>query len=264
MESGLAAPSSNFEIQSEYLANRLLNFSENLYSFVKFNCVAELLRGVDKPRVLDLGCASKEGEKYFNKFSLSCAYFGVDYEGVLHPDAVCDIRYIDQNQSILPWRPDVVLLLDVLEHLEGREDDILQTLAATAAVLAERGSVVIVVPQMYRLDRFKLKHLFYAEHKVRFNREEWLELISQHFSVENVRGIGFLSTVPYLVMFLPWYKEQNLLGALFRFLRNRVFEWNVLKKIDVFLTKYLGHLPCFVGLTNGVLIVASPKERRRG
>lgn len=250
------------QYRSPYLAQCLKGYPENLYSFVKFKCVAHFVRRSNEklPKVLDLGCASKEGRKYFDKFGIDCSYFGVDYEDTLEPDAVCDIRYIDRHAHTLPWTPQFILLLDVLEHLDGQELDILKTLEATAKLLDRHGTVIIAVPQMYRLDRFKFKHLHYPEHKIRLTRREWSALIEQHFKIKQMQGFGFLSVIPYLTMLYPWYTEQGWSGRIFRFLRGKVFEARFLKTIDFMLTKYLGRLPGLLGVTNGVLIVAHRKD----
>jgi hypothetical protein len=125
-----------------------------------------------RPRVLDLGCADRAALRGLRRHGVAVEYCGVDYEAAFGPDVVGDVRDGGRLSRAVPWPADVILLLDVLEHLPGREPDIRRALAGCVALLAPDGVVLAAVPQMYRLDRLKLPHLRYPEHPVRLTLAE--------------------------------------------------------------------------------------------
>jgi hypothetical protein len=246
------------QTHSPYLVERLsTRADENIFNYVKFRMVAHALRerGPVRPRVLDLGCANRLALRYLKQLGFDMDYCGVDYETALGPDLVADLRTPEVIAQLLPWRPDVVLLLDVLEHLEGREADIRRVLAASAAMLSAGGLVIVTLPQMYRLDCFKLPHLHYPEHKIRLSQEEWRKLLTEQLLVEHVHGLGYVSMLPYLVMFHRGYREDNYLGRTFRFLRERALEGEVLRRLDHALTRSLGGERTMSEWSNDVLFV---------
>ncbi|WP_208988326.1 hypothetical protein [Labrenzia sp. VG12] len=53
-----------------------------------------------------------------------------------------------------------------------------------------------MVPQLYRLDQLKFKHLHYPEHHVRMTLAEWSEIIGRAVTIETDHGIGYLSCLP--------------------------------------------------------------------
>ena len=172
-----------------------------------------------------------------------------------------DVRELAERRDTLPWQPDVIMLLDVLEHLPGRRDDIERVMRACNAILPPHGLVLVVVPQLYRLDRLKLPHLHYPEHQVRMTLGEWRAIIAPLVSIARIRGIGYLSCLPYLPMLSPRYREDNGLGRLFQTLRGRVFEWGPLKPAERLLTGVLGRVPPLKGWCNSALMIC---ERRPG
>ena len=186
---------------------------------------------------------------------VSLSIGGVDYEVAFEPDIVMDIREIHQHRDKLPWVPDVILLLDVLEHLPGKARDITQVMKECDELVPEHGVILAVVPQLYRLDRLKLSHLHYPEHQVRFTLEEWKEIIDPVTTIERSHGIGYISCLSYLPMLSPFYRDDNLHGELFRFLRGRLLEWGPLKPMDIALTQFLGKIPAFHGWCNSSLLV---------
>ena len=243
---------------SSYLVDRLSNRSdENIFNYVKFRMIADVLRErcTRRPKVLDLGCANRLAMRYLQRLGVDMAYCGVDYESELEPDLVADLRAPEAIERRLPWRPEVVLLLDVLEHLDGREDDIRRVLDATVALLPAGGLVIVTLPQMYRLDRFKLSHLHYPEHKIRLRQEEWRALLAERLQVERAHGLGYVSVLPYLVMFHEGYREDNYLGRTFRFLRERAVEGEVLRRVDHALTRRFGGGRALREWSNDVLFV---------
>ena len=251
-------------VHSPYLVDRLKDQKPNLYGTVKFKVVSEEIRKIGAavdhpPRVLDLGCSTSISKHYLEMNNLDFDYCGVDYEARFSPDVVMDVRNLSNERDRLPWVPDVITLLDVLEHLPGKEDDIAAVIRNCSAILPPHGKILIVIPQLYRLDRLKLKHLHYPEHQVRFTLKEWMSIIETEAQIEEVRGIGYLSCLPYLPMLSPWYKEDNRHGKLFHFLRSKAFEWSPFVPAETFLTRRLGGLRPFKGWCNSSLIVCSAK-----
>ena len=256
-------PAAEQVTHSPYLVQRLFDTKENnLFNYVKFHLIRDRIEDLTppNPRVLDIGCGLKVAHSFLSGLGLQHEYFGVDYESEFNPDAVVDLMSLDRASEDYPWEPDALLLLDVLEHLH-EDIDVLDGILKNAAKQCGRSTVVLIsVPQMYRLDRFKLSHLHYPEHKIRLTQKEWCELIGKHFHISSVRGYGYLSVIPYLPMASRRYQEKNQLGKLFHFLRGRFFEWSPFKPIDLILSKLLGGIPGFKTWSNGTLIVARPYD----
>lgn len=247
--------------RSPYLVQRLIETNErNLFNHVKFNLVKDAIDqlGIVQPRVLDVGCGLQVAHTYLSSLDLHCDYFGVDYEPNFHPDAVIDLLDFGDQPPPVPWAPEVVLMLDVLEHLHEDINELDKILSNLASLCTATTTVIFTLPQMYRLDRFKLKHLHYPEHKIRLTQQEWIELISRHFSVQSVQGFGFLSVLPYLPMASKHYRPDNRLGHLFQYLRGTFFEWPPFKPIDLWLSRSIGKLPGVKTLTNDILVMGKP------
>lgn len=254
---------------SEYLVRTLENRpDENLFNFVKFRLVARALRscvpaigpGAGRPlRILDLGCGTRVAERYLGRLGLPFLYCGVDYEAAFGPDVVADLRDPEQIRRQLPWQPDVILALDVLEHLDGREADVRKVLRTMSHLLDDSGRVVITVPQMYRLDCFKLPHLTYPEHKVRLTAREWHELLDEGLEVRNVQGVGFISTLPYLLMAHPGYRDEAPVGAMFKRLRDRTLERAPLRVVDYGLSRAIGPRRVLKRMANDLMFVCRPR-----
>jgi Methyltransferase domain len=245
-------------VHSSYLVDRLLSGKdENLFNYVKFRLIAQALKDskIEDLRILDLGCADKIALRYLTDLGVDFQYCGVDYESPFSPDILSDIRDSQQIRSKLPWQPNVICLLDVLEHLEGLEVDIIQVLQACCAVLPAGGLVIVTIPQMYRLDRFKFKHLHYPEHKIRLRQQEWLNLLKCELKVRQRHGVGFISVIPYLTMLHPQYEQKPGLMRLFKRLRERTLEQPFLRSLDLRLSRVLGGLPWFRQWANDVLFV---------
>lgn len=255
-------------VHSPYLVAKLTGQKPNLYGTVKFALVSERIRALGEtlgrpPRVLDLGCSTSISEEYLAQTDLDFEYCGVDYEASFEPDIVMDVRRLYAERDRLPWTPDVILLLDVLEHLPGRDRDIRKVMRECARLIPEHGLVMVIVPQLYRLDRLKLSHLSYPEHAVRFRLDEWRALVESEIDVEDARGVGYLSVLPYLPMLSPWYEERNRHGRLFRYLRSTVFEWSPLKPIEIALTRLMGRIGLMKGWCNSTLLVCRNRGSRR-
>lgn len=251
-------------IHSPYLVQKLAGQKQNLYGTVKFRIVAQEIRKMAAklgrpPRILDLGCSTSISREYLEANDLEFEYCGVDYEAEFSPDIVMDIRELYQKRAALPWEPDIIMLLDVLEHLPGKDADIQTVMSECDSLIPEHGVVLVIIPQLYRLDRLKLSHLHYPEHEVRFTLGEWRSIIEKVIKVAEVRGVGYLSCLPYLPMLSPWYKEDNRHGKLFHFLRSKVFEWGPLKPLESALTKALGRVPFLKGWCNSSLLICKAR-----
>lgn len=249
--------------RSPYLVRRLLETrDENLFNHVKFHLVKRVVDALSlaRPRVLDIGCGLQVAGLYLDRLGLDMDYFGVDYEPRFRPDAIVDLAEVERIDEVLPWAPDVVLLLDVLEHLHEDRSVLSDVVTRLAATLPPETTVVVTLPQMYRLDRFKLAHLHYPEHKIRLTQREWREVLESGFEIRSVQGLGYLSVLPYLPMASRRYAPDNRLGRLFAHLRGRTFEWAPLKPIDLWLSNTLGRLRPLQTLSNDVLFVASPRR----
>lgn len=262
----MPAQSGGVVAHSPYLVAKLKHQRPNLYGTVKFRIVAAKIRALAKelgrnPRVLDLGCSTAISKHYLEMNGLDVDYCGVDYEAAFEPDIVMDVRNLHERRDKLPWVPDVIMLLDVLEHLPGQEVDIRRVMDQCNRLIPEHGLVLVVVPQLYRLDRLKLRHLHYPEHTVRFTLREWIGIVERVISVQEIRGIGYLSCLSYLPMLSPWYREDNRHGRLFRFLRGRFFEWGPFKPLEIALTKVLGRMGVLKGWCNSSLLVCRAKQR---
>ncbi|HKK51520.1 MAG TPA: methyltransferase domain-containing protein [Myxococcota bacterium] len=247
-------------VHSPYLVQKLAGQKQNLYGWVKFRIVADKIRQLGEelgrpPRILDLGCSTSISREYLEDNDLEFEYCGVDYEATFDPDIVMDVRELYAQRHRLPWTPDVIMLLDVLEHLPGQERDIRTVMRECHRLIPEHGMVMVIVPQLYRLDRLKLAHLTYPEHEVRFTLKEWSGIISRVTNIEKVEGIGYLSCLPYLPMLSPWYREDNAHGRFFRWLRGTAFEWGPLRAAEVAVTKAMARLGILKGWCNSSLLI---------
>jgi hypothetical protein len=251
----------NHVIRSEYLVERLFNTPDyNLFNHVKFNLINDKLNKYinGNPRILDIGCGLQVSKRYLASFNSDLQYKGADYEASFEPDYVVDLNQTDALADAMKWQPQVVMLLDVLEHLHDNTKDLGDVIAHIAEQVPADSVLIITLPQWYRLDCFKPSHLYYPEHKIRLNQREWRELIEQHFDIVKTQGLGYLSVIPYLPMAFKNYKNDNWLGAFYLHLRGKIMEWRIFKPIDLFLSRTIGKLPGFNKLSNDILFVAKP------
>ena len=256
-------PHAGEDERSPYLVKRLLESEEkNLFSHVKFNLVKSQIESLGKknPKILDVGCGLQVAKRYLTDLGLSFDYTGVDYESKFSPDAVVDLNNALDISATLPWEPDVVLVLDVLEHLHEDIVSLDNVVANLANSLPTTCTAIITLPQMYRLDRFKPRHLHYPEHKIRLTQKEWRGILANHFDISYTQGLGYLSVLPYLVMASKRYKPDNRLGKTFNYLRGDLFEFGPFKPIDLMLSNTLGKFGPFKHISNDILFVATPKR----
>ncbi len=253
-------------VRSGYLVERLFNTPENnLFNYVKFNLVNDHIRalGLNMPRIMDIGCGLQVARRFLSVLNPNIKYFGIDYESTFEPDAVVDLNMPGALETPMDWSPDVVMLLDVLEHLHEDSTDLSQVVKHVADTMPTDAQLIITVPQLYRLDRFKLAHLHYPEHKIRLTQAEWRAIIETHFDILTVQGVGYLSVLPYLPMASRHYTPDNALGRLFNRLRSRTFEKRWIKPVDLFLSRTLGKVPMFKTVSNDILFVVKRRDSSR-
>ncbi len=245
---------------SPYLVKRLFETNErNLFNHVKFCLVKQEIDklNLEHPKVLDIGCGLQVAKHYLESLELDFTYYGTDYEPKFKPDSVINLL---ESHPQVDFAPDIVLMLDVLEHLHEDISELQAIVGRIKNMIPADSAVIITLPQMYRLDRFKLKHLIYPEHKIRLTQQEWRNVIEAHFDIQSVQGLGYLSVIPYLPMASKRYTADNRLGKLFMHLRSHTFEWGPLKPIDLWLSNTLGKLGFMKTLSNDFLFVARPKK----
>ena len=250
-------------VRSGYLVERLFNTPENnLFNYVKFNLVNDHIRALslNMPRIMDIGCGLQVARRFLSVLNPNIKYYGIDYESTFEPDAVVYLNVHGALETPMDWSPDVVMLLDVLEHLHEDSKDLSQVVKHVADTMPTDAQLIITVPQLYRLDRFKLAHLHYPEHKIRLTQAEWRAIIEEHFDILQVQGVGYLSVLPYLPMASRHYKPENALGRLFSHLRSRTFEKRWIKPVDLFLSRTLGKVPMFKTLSNDILFVVKQRD----
>lgn len=250
-------------INSPYLVEKLqATEDENLFNHVKFNLINDIFlqnRG-KKINILELGCGTQVTARYLKRLGAYFNYFGADYEDAFRPDLVCDLLTMEGIKEQLPWEPDYLLLLDVLEHLSEDTTVLDQVIKNCSELISPKTKVIVTLPQMYRLDRLKFPHLHYPEHKIRLTQQEWSALLGKHFQIDKVQGVGFLSVIPFLPMFSKQYKPDNKLGRLFLHLRKNTMERPVFKPMDLWFSRKLGTNKLFSGLSNDILFELSYKR----
>ncbi|MBX2835448.1 MAG: methyltransferase [Gammaproteobacteria bacterium] len=187
-------------------------------------------------------------------------YYGIDYEEAFAPDAVVDLFDYSSVAAAMQANHDAIMILDVLEHLTDDVGELEDIMSNIARCTPKDSWVVITLPQMYRLDRLKLSHLHYPEHKIRLTQKEWLASLTKHFSVHSVQGLGYLSVFPYLPMLSKKYASHSKYERLFMHLRSQTFEKDFLKPTDLFLSNTLGKLPILKHWSNDFLVVARARQ----
>lgn len=222
-----------------YLPRVYENSKDSLYSHTVFQILSDIIKIIfETAKILDLGCADKRSSRLLTKYGLKISnYCGVDQNSEFSPDIESDVKDLSIYYENIDFVPNVVLITDVLEHLDGGTKDIQKFLKDLVQKISCDSKVFITVPQMYRLDRFKLKHLYYPEHKVRLTLEEWQNIVSQDFEIEQQIGIGYISVLPYLIMFLPFYSEHGWTGSVFKKSRNILSKSGKIRQLDYFLSR---------------------------
>lgn len=247
-----------------YMARAYSRSTNSLYSHTIFRFIADEIKKSSKPiHILDLGCADGRSRQLLTYYGVQIAhYFGVDCNSTFSPSLVSDIRNVKSYMGNISFIPNIVLITDVLEHLENGAEDILKFLEDLDDLLPSDCKIFISAPQMYRLDRFKFKHLYYSEHRVRFHLNEWKEILSRNLKTTASYGIGYISVLPYLVMVFPWYNEIGPLGQFFKKFRAALSKSTQLRMIEYRLSKFIGGVYPLQTFSNSVLLVCKPKKTK--
>jgi ubiquinone/menaquinone biosynthesis C-methylase UbiE len=197
---------------------RIINYLENI---------------CDHQRVLDIGCFNKWPKKHINS---TCSYIGLDYyETATHwYGSVPDIY---GNALSLPVRSnsiDIVLLLDVLEHLPDSNE----ALGEINRVLKPNGRLIMQVPFLYPLHDEPRDY-------VRFTRHGLKEAARKNgFSVEDCIATGhpvetsaLLSNIAISKTVLEWVRDKNLAAVLILLLPLIVLVNNLLARAISYISK---------------------------
>lgn len=244
-----------------YLVNAYAASTDSLYSRMLFQSLASLIQThqIKTPKVLDLGCADARGHRLLNTYLTNkfqygdFQYFGVDIDENFKPDLVADIRDVKQIFAKITFKPNVILLNDVLEHFDNGKEDIEKFLSEIIQYTPKDTLIYITVPQIYRLDCFKLPHLHYIEHRVRFNSIEWASIVGKDLQIKKARAASFLTGLPHLLMASRHYTESNTLGQAFKYVRSKMNRSKLLEKLDSKWVNRWGENPLMFPIGNGLI-----------
>lgn len=239
-----------------YLVNAYATSNDSLYSRMLFQTLAKLIKQqkINAPKVLDLGCADARGRRLLKAYLPGeFHYFGVDIDKNFNPDLIADIRDIKQIFARVKFKPNIILLNDVLEHFENGKDDIEKFLSEIIKYVPKDTLIYITVPQIYRLDCFKLPHLKYPEHRVRFNSIEWAALVGKNLQIRKARAASFITGAPHLLMASQHYTESNILGQAFKYIRSKMNRSELLEKLDSKWVSRWGENPLVFPISNGLI-----------
>lgn len=156
--------------------------------------------GLENNRVLEIGCCSGENSKIFND---SIIYYGVDISLNVIKRGNCNNDKNNKNKNLilsdanhLPFSDkkfDVVLMLDVLEHIE---DDIL-AIEEAHRVLKDDGFMIVLVPAFEFLWD---EHDILNEHKRRYTKSGLATKINRKFNMARMSYWNFFLFVPIALM----------------------------------------------------------------
>lgn len=156
----------NYGIGSYLISNLVI---QSIVSFIDFKALNE------KSKILDIGCGKMPHFTIFKKYISPKNYIGIDWSNSPHPNDNIDY-YIDLNsQDLIKFLSenddfDIILLLDVLEHLSNPES----ALEAISKLLNKRPTsyALVSIPFFYwihekpydfnRFTIFKLEKMFEA------------------------------------------------------------------------------------------------------
>lgn len=253
---------------------------KSLYNFVKLRVVADLIdeyRKKQSPesaytRIMDIGFSFLPAKRLLNGFWEKLDYSGVNLHSITHTDVVSIGAIKNTPAGVVQPPAELVLALDVLPELCRTAEALNINLARISDISAGSSLIVISMPQMNYLPGQKLGSIrnlltlddsqawqsTHATHATQL----LLDALDRHFIVERTIGIGFLSTLPSVLMRSRLYSDNNLLGKACRYLCDQAFENVLVKNLDLFLTRTFGKVFLFRELCNGVLIVASPRQAR--
>lgn len=158
--------------------------------------------------VLDIGCFNKWPLHFIEK---SCCYIGLDYYETASQwyKTVPDIYGDALDLPIASQSVDVVLLLDVLEHLADSDAAIKEI----SRVLAVEGQIIIRVPFLYPLHDEPRDFVRFTAHGLK-------GLMEKHgFSVTECKAVGhpvetatLLLNIAWTKAILAWIADRNILA----------------------------------------------------
>ena len=176
------------------------------------NSLISSLRSLDsKSRVLDVGCFNKWPREHIPP---GCWYVGLDYYSTAKywyqstPDVFADALELPFGSQSF----DVVLLLDVLEHLSDRD----KAIAECVRVLAPGGRVIMQVPFLYPLHDEPRDFVRYTEHGFR-ELAASNELILEYCVAVGhpLETAAVLSNIALVKTVLNWIESRNPMALIF-------------------------------------------------
>jgi len=178
-------------------------------------------------------------------------YIGIDCVPLLYPDILCDLSNANSVRSLPELKPDVVLALDILAELHNNSCDLNTTLTIWVQQFGHKNSeFLMTIPQQYVSENHRLKR----------SSQEWITELEQHFDIVDIKGMGFLSALPYLVSKKRNDRNLGKLNKIINILKEPMFESQLLKSLDLLLTRTLGNFDFFKRFSHSLLIVARPRN----
>ena len=217
----------------DYHRNLNLDWSYAPTYLLKMKLIRKFFSGVEKDKlILDAGCG--EGVLVEELKSRGYKVFGIDKNYQSENVQLGDIRKLPYENNVF----DVVLLLDVLEHFEYRDQEIV--LKEIHRVLREGGIFIITVPNLAHLNsRFttffqgKLDRSdAIIDHPGERSMHENVGLIEENgFKVRKIKGLTL--SVPIIIRFIRHFPRQLLWlhNALNVFAIPSLSQWNYIECI---------------------------------
>ena len=229
-----------------------LSRSNDVWANFKYHLTLKILKSrcecINKPRVYDLGCGS-------GYFCGKLSELGFDVIGIEPDDAAFQLASKNQyfgNTSILHTSidkidvksdADVVVMHDVLEHIDGEH----AALLSVASLLRDSGLLIISVPASELLWGHHDRQL---GHFRRYSKSSLRRALNPFFDVHTIRYIGATGIVPIL-LFSKFLKSSYPVssGSSIPF-SQRIFGW-------MLHVEWFFHIP-FGG---GLFVVATKRDR---
>ena len=189
--------------------------------------------------VLDVGCFNKWPE---NVIPANSTYYGLDYLETAEqwyksiPDCYADARELPiANSSV-----DVVLLLDVLEHIS----DTMGVFSETSRVLKKGGCLIMQVPFLYPLHDEPRDYFRFTEHGFRILAEQ------MNFKIQKITATGhpletatLMLNIAFSKSIYNWFTAKNPLLTLVLILPLFTTITNILAKLLALLSKSDSFMP---------------------
>lgn len=251
--------------------------NKSLYGFVKMSVVAELIDGFQKSnksagistQVMDIRCTFQPAKRLFKNSWLKFEYTGTHLKSMTGADFPSQTSA--QVQTIEP-QAQIVLALDIFTDLYKTPEAFDRKLIKLSNLSIDSSLILISLPPMNCLPGQKIStagNLFTVSgaqpkkaNQAKHVRQLCLNALEKHFVIEQVIGIGFLSALPGSLMRSRQYNDNNFRGRVCRYLCDLILDYGPAKPMDLFLTRTLGKIALFRGLSNGILIVTSPRRAR--